>query len=142
MDKIGLAEKMSDMEFIIHMLNNLPEEYNVVLDRLDSHLVSINEDKLTLEALWEELNSRFEQISSKEREKECHKKAWTAGFHPQFKGTFNKCGQYDHKTDSPKFPENGTERETRAQKAGIPRVVDMMASNSIKNVLIVTRLHI
>ena len=67
MDKIGLAEKMSDMEFIIHVLNNLPEEYNVVLDRLDSHLVSINEDKLTLEALWEELNSRFEQISSKVR---------------------------------------------------------------------------
>ena len=101
MGKIGLEEKMSDMEFMILLLNNLLEEYNVVLDSLESCLVSTSEDTLTLKALWEKLNSRFQQISLKERENDCHKKALAARFNLQFKGACCKCGQYGHKPDSP-----------------------------------------
>ena len=70
MDKNGLVGRMSDMELMIHVLNNLPEKYDVVLDSLETHLLSTGEDKLTFEALQEKLNSRFERISSKERKKE------------------------------------------------------------------------
>ncbi len=40
MDKIGPVGRMSDMEFMIHVLDNLPDEYDAVLDSLESHLVS------------------------------------------------------------------------------------------------------
>ena len=63
MNEIGLVRGMSDMEVMIHVLNNLPEEYDVVLDSLETHIVSTGEDKLALKALQEKLNSRFEMIS-------------------------------------------------------------------------------
>ena len=52
------------------------------------------------------MNSRFERISSTEREKEYNEEALAAGFNVQFKGTYRKCGEYCHKTDSRKCPEN------------------------------------
>ncbi len=64
------------------------------------------EDILTLESLREKLNSRFERITSKEREKDRNEKALAAGFNVQFNGTCCKCGEYGHKSDSPKCPEN------------------------------------
>ncbi len=81
---------------MIHVLNNLPEEYDVVLDSLETHLVSTGEDRLTLESLREKLNSRFEGITSKEREKDQNEKALAAGFNVQFKGTCHICGEYGH----------------------------------------------
>ncbi len=65
MDEFGLVERMSDMEFMIHELNNLPEEDDVVLNILENCLVLNGEDRLTLEALRKKLNSRFEMIDSK-----------------------------------------------------------------------------
>ncbi len=44
---------MSDMGFMIHVLNSLPEEYDVVLDSLENRLVSTGEERLTLESLRE-----------------------------------------------------------------------------------------
>ncbi len=106
MDDIGLVGRMSDMEFMIHVLNNLPEEYDVVLYSLETRLVSTGEDRLTLESLREKLNSRFERIISKEREKDCNERALAAGFNVQFKGTCRKCGENGHKSDSLKCPKN------------------------------------
>ncbi len=70
--------------------NNFPQVYNVVLNRLENLLVSPGEDRITLESINEKLNSRFERIISKEREKDCKEKALTAGFNVQFKGTCRK----------------------------------------------------
>ncbi len=56
------------MEYMIHVLNNLPEEYDNVLDSLETCLVSTREDRLTLESIREKLNSRFKRIISKGRD--------------------------------------------------------------------------
>ena len=32
MDQVNISSKMSDMDFIIHILMNLPEEYEVAVD--------------------------------------------------------------------------------------------------------------
>ncbi len=96
MDEIRLVGKMSDMELMIHILNNLPEEYDVVLDSFETCLVSTGEARLTLESLREKSNSRFERIISKERENDCNEKALAAGFNVQFKGTCRKCGEYGY----------------------------------------------
>ncbi len=50
--------------------------------------------------------SRFERIILKESEKDCTGKSLAAGFNVQVKGKHRKCGQYWHKSDSPKGPEN------------------------------------
>lgn len=36
MDSISLSSKMTDQDFMIHILNNLPEEYDVILDGMES----------------------------------------------------------------------------------------------------------
>ncbi len=106
MDEIGLVRRMSDMEFMIHVLNNLLQEYDVVLNSLETHLVLTGEDRLTLASLREKSNSKFDRINLKEREKDCNEKALASGFNIQFKGMCCKCVQYGHKSDSPKCPEN------------------------------------
>ena len=47
-DENGLIRKVSDMEFMFHLLTYLPEEYDVVFDSLKSCLVSTGEEKLTI----------------------------------------------------------------------------------------------
>ncbi len=42
---------MSDIEFMIHVLNSFPAEYEVVLDSLETCPMSIREDRLMFEAL-------------------------------------------------------------------------------------------
>ncbi len=122
MNEIGLVGIMTDMEFMIHVLNNPPEEYDVVLDSLETRLVSTGEDKFSLESLSEMLSSRFERIISKERQKDCNERALAAGFNIQFKGTCGKCSEYGHKSDSP--VQRIKERmESRIQRVGIPRMV-------------------
>ncbi len=49
MDEIGIVGRMSDIEFMVHVLNYFLEEYDVVQDSLETHLVSTGEDRLTLE---------------------------------------------------------------------------------------------
>ena len=50
-DKISISTKMSDEDFMIHVLNNLTEDYDVVLDGLESRLMLNENDpnKLTIE---------------------------------------------------------------------------------------------
>ena len=39
MDSIEISGKMSDLDFMIHILNNLAEVYDVVLDGMESRLM-------------------------------------------------------------------------------------------------------
>ena len=50
-DKISVSTKMSDEDFMIHVLNNLTEDYDVVLDGMESRLMlnENNPNKLTIE---------------------------------------------------------------------------------------------
>ncbi len=87
MVELGTLERLSDREYMIHELNNLPEEYDVDLDSFENCIASTREDGLTLEALREKLNSRFERIMTKERGNDHYEKALAEGFNVQFKGT-------------------------------------------------------
>lgn len=68
------TSKMSDLDFHIHILNNLPELYDVVVDGMESKLMLTDgdENKLTLESVREKLNGRYERIQGKVQEKEDH----------------------------------------------------------------------
>ena len=53
--KFRLKGNITDEDFTIHVLNNLPEEYNVILNGLDNHLTLSGDDMLTIEVICEKL---------------------------------------------------------------------------------------
>lgn len=69
-DKINLSTQMSDQDFMIHVLNNLPAEYDVVLDGMENRLLlaDSNPSKLTIEDIRAKVNNRFERIEEREEE--------------------------------------------------------------------------
>ena len=68
MDKISLTAKMTDQDFMIHVLNNLTEEYDVILDGMESKLMLGDNDpnKLTIEEIRAKLNNRHERIEDRD----------------------------------------------------------------------------
>lgn len=60
---------MSDMDFMIHVLSNLPEVYDVVLDGMEGRLMLKDGDSqnLTIEDVRDKLNNWYERIDERER---------------------------------------------------------------------------
>lgn len=63
------STKMSDMDFMIHVLSNLPEVYDVVLDGMEGRLMLKDGDSqnLTIEDVRDKLNNWYERIDERER---------------------------------------------------------------------------
>ncbi len=111
MNRVTIAGKsdMTDVDLIIHILSNLPEEYEVAVSKLEEKLKDTN-TPLALEDVRTELSSRHERIM-KHHDDSNDEKALLSGlgledidekalaaFIKQFKGTCNKCGKYGHKS--------------------------------------------
>ena len=69
MTKFRQKGNVSDEDFMIHVLNNLPEEYYVILDGFENHLMATGENALTIDSIHEKLNHRYKKIKSKKEEK-------------------------------------------------------------------------
>ena len=48
MNEFGQKRNVSDEDFMIHILNNLPKEDDVILDGLENHLTTPGDDALTI----------------------------------------------------------------------------------------------
>ena len=66
-DKISVSTKMSDEDFMIHVLSNLTKEYDVVLDVMERRLMLKVDrpNKLTIEDVQDKLSERFDEIREK-----------------------------------------------------------------------------
>jgi len=98
---IDSSSAMSDKDFMVKVLNNLPSEYDVILDGLENRLTLDQSDPntLTIENIREKLNNRYERILGKieaEEEKE-EEKALVGYYKRQYKGRCSNCGEYGHK---------------------------------------------
>ena len=113
MNGISISSKMTDQDFMIHILNNLPEEYDVVLDGMESRLMLEESDsnKLTIENIRDKLNNRYERIIKNE-EADLEEKALIA-FKKQYKGRCSKCGEYGHKSGDWKCSESENNQDSR-----------------------------
>ena len=69
MNEFGQKGSVSDEDFMIHVLNNLPNEYDVILDGLENRLMATGENALTINSIHEKLNHRYEKIKCKKEEK-------------------------------------------------------------------------
>jgi len=107
MDAVNISGKMGDLDFIIHVLANLPEEYEVVVQGLEDRLEDPSTAP-TVEQIRTKLNARYKRLIG-QTEKSEEEKAFAA-FRKQFKGTCNTCGKYGHKgVDCPDRKENNSE---------------------------------
>ena len=92
---------MSDEDFMIHVLNNLTEDYDVVLDGMESRLMlnENNPNKLTIEDVRDKLSGRFDRIrerSEKEKDSSWVTEEALAAYTKKYKGICGKCGEYGH----------------------------------------------
>ena len=91
--------EMSDDDFIIHVLGNLPDEYEIDVSKLEDR---IGKD-LTIDDVREALNLRFEKMNKgkgaddDDTDDEDEGKKEKALIARQFKGKCRECGKYGHK---------------------------------------------
>ena len=60
--KFGLKGNVNDEDFLIHVLNNLPNEYDVILDGFENHVTLSGDDSLTIEVICEKFKHWYEKI--------------------------------------------------------------------------------
>jgi hypothetical protein len=102
MDSISLSSKMSHQDFMILILNNLLESYDVILDGKESRLMLADSDHREHPR---QLSSRFERIVKNESARE--EEQALAAYSKQFKGRCSKCGEYGHKSGDCKDDKKG-----------------------------------
>ena len=65
MSKFGQKGNVSDEYFMIHIVNDLPEEYDVILDGLENHLTTPGDDALNIDSIHKKMNQRYKKIKAK-----------------------------------------------------------------------------
>jgi hypothetical protein len=92
----GMGYKMSEMEIIVHILNNLPREYESVVEQIEGDL----DNRLTvdLDKVKNKLRSKFGRIKNHifKSPSRITEGALFAG-KEDFKGNCRKCGEYGNK---------------------------------------------
>ena len=104
-DAVNISSDMSDIDFITHVLQNLPEEYEVVVESLESRLEDTTK-KLEIEEVRTKLNARFARMS-KQKEKNEDEMGFQALTERRFPPCKN-CGKHGHPHwKCPQAPKNG-----------------------------------
>ena len=115
MTKFGQKSNVSDEDFMIHVLNNFPKEYDMILNGLENCLMATGENALTIDSIREKLNHSYEKIKSKKEEKNKKEKALNA-YNKQYKQRCRRCEKYGHKHDDWICPENKNEKKENEKK--------------------------
>ena len=93
----AISKDVLKMNLMIHILNNLPEEYDNQVEQLEDKLNNTTEP-LNLKTIRENLNLRYERLNNKDDDDEDNEdKEEKALVMTQFKGRCWKCGKYGHK---------------------------------------------
>ena len=87
---------MSDEDSMIHVLNNLIEDYHVVLDGIKSRLLlnKNNPNKLTIEDVRDKLSGQYNKIREQianNKDGSITDKTGMAAYCKQYKGICGKC---------------------------------------------------
>jgi hypothetical protein len=140
MDERGM--KMSDIQFLTHIINNLTEEYETLVDILGRR-IGAKTQALTVDELREELGLRYERIKNRKEggatdnnsNKEEH--AMFAG--GKFKGKCNHCGTYGHKSkdcwvrDPSKKPKGRNVSGNSSSSSSVSTMTNTTSNNNNNN---------
>ena len=107
----AMKHEISDEDLMIHVLNNLPEEYDNLVEDLEDRIEASN-DPLTIKTLRERLRMKYERIMKRKNVDE-------NALIGQFKGTCRVCGKMGHKgyqcPDKNKNANNKTQQRNGTQ---------------------------
>ena len=102
-----MGYKITDKDFMMHVLGNLPEEYESKVETLEKDL-DHQHDPLTIERMTNELNIQYKKICKKndydsnvyekDIKRENKDTALTTTGCPRFKGECYTCGNFGHKS--------------------------------------------
>ena len=102
-ESIDASSAISDRDLMVKILNNLPSEYDVILDGLESRLNKSGDDALTLEDIREKLGTRYARIKTNEEEVDMNgeEKAFVAwSKYKKMQRFENKNGNYRERNGS------------------------------------------
>jgi hypothetical protein len=92
-----LRSSISDNQFILQILNNMTEDYDLQLAMMEKR-VTDKSNPLTIDKIRDDLNLRFERLNEKQNEgSENENNQEVAFFGGQFKGKCRNCGAIGHK---------------------------------------------
>ena len=74
LNEFSLNGSITDEDFMIHVLNNLPKENDEVLDGLENCLMASGYNVLPIDIIWEKLNHWYEKTKGRNEEKKQKKK--------------------------------------------------------------------
>jgi hypothetical protein len=92
-----LGSSVSDNQFILHILNNMTDDYDLQLAMMEKR-VTDKSNPLTIDKIRDDLNLIFERLNEKQNEKIVDDNNQEAEFFgDQFKGKCQNCGAIGHK---------------------------------------------
>jgi hypothetical protein len=101
-----LGSSISDNQFILHILNNMTDDYDLQVTIMEKR-VTDKSNPLTINEIRDNLNLRFEILNEKQNEeRENDNNYEVAFFGGQFKGKCRNCGAIGHKAKDCKFKIN------------------------------------
>ena len=62
MNEFGLKGSIYDEDYMIHVLNNLPKEYDTIFDGSENNITSSGDDALMIKVIREKWNNRNEKL--------------------------------------------------------------------------------
>jgi gag-polypeptide of LTR copia-type/Zinc knuckle len=93
-----MGRLISDVDLIIHILNNLPEDFENLIENLESEIESSNMD---LDKLKSRLRAKYTRLLEKEDKPSKRNvkvdKVLVSKENGGFKGACQNCGEYGHK---------------------------------------------
>ena len=87
---------ITDTDLMIHVLNNLPVEYETLVEKLETE-IEARVNPLTLEGLQAQLRSKYHCLQKATGGKTEDETALAARFTKGFKGQCRSCGMFGHK---------------------------------------------
>jgi gag-polypeptide of LTR copia-type len=95
---IAMGHLISNVDLIIHILNNLPEDYENLIENLESEIESGNMD---LDKLKSRLRAKYTRLLEKDDKPSKRNakvdKVFVSKENGSFKGACQNCGEYGHK---------------------------------------------
>ena len=112
-----MGTTVDDEALILHILNNLPSEYDNVVENLEERVDSVI-NPLGLEDVRQKLSEKYEKMRLRKRFKDdSDDEDEQALFATKFKGRCNKCGKFGHKAkDCRSNTENGNKKNNPKKK--------------------------
>jgi hypothetical protein len=92
------GSSISDNQFILHILNNMTDDYDLQLSMMEKRVID-KSNPLTINEVQDDLNLRFERLNEKQKEEsEIDNNQEVAFFGGQFIGKYLNCGAIELKT--------------------------------------------